>query len=74
VHDGGISPLVLHKGDNGGGGAFFIKNIVRSFMVYQDRIETNLLQQLAHPETSEWFSIISGIGFEVNIVSEQNQA
>jgi len=24
-------------------------------MVYQDRIETNLLQLFAHPETSEWF-------------------
>jgi len=43
-------------------------------MVYQDRIETNLLRLLAHPGTSEWFSIISGIIFEFNIVAEQKQA
>jgi len=43
-------------------------------MAYQDRIETNLLQLFAHPETSEWFSIISGIIFEVNIVAEREQA
>jgi len=40
-------------------------------MVYQDRIERNLLQLFAHPENSEYFSIISGIIFEVNIVAEQ---
>jgi len=39
-------------------------------MVYQDRIETNLLQPFAHPEISERFSIISCIIFEVNIVAE----
>jgi len=43
-------------------------------MVYQDRIETNLLQLFVHPETSEWFFIISGIIFEVNIVADQKQA
>jgi len=43
-------------------------------MVYQDRIETNLLQPPEHPETSEWFSIISAIIFEVNIVAERKQA
>ena len=43
-------------------------------MVCQDWIETNLLQLFAHPDTSEWFSIISGIIFEVNIVAEQKQA
>jgi len=40
-------------------------------MVYQDRIETNLLQLAGH---QEWFSIISGIIFEVNIIAEQKQA
>jgi len=40
-------------------------------MAYQDRIETNLLQLFAHLESSEWFSIISGIIFEVKIVDEQ---
>jgi len=43
-------------------------------MTYQDRIETNLLQLFAHLESSEWFSIISGIIFEVKIVDEQKQA
>jgi len=28
----------------------------------------------AHPETSEWFSIISGVIFEVNVVTERKQA
>jgi len=50
------------------------KSIVDNFMVYQNRIETNLLQLFAHLETSEWFAIISGIIFEVNIVVEQKQA
>jgi len=36
-------------------------------MVYQDCIETNLLQLFAHPENSEWFSIIYVIVFEVNM-------
>jgi len=40
-------------------------------MVYQDRIETNLLQLLAQQENPEWFSIISAIVFEVNIVAER---
>jgi len=43
-------------------------------MVYQDRLEITLLQLLAHPESSEWFSIIFVNIFEVNIVSEQKQA
>jgi len=42
-------------------------------MVYQDRSKTNSLQLFAHPESSEWFSIISGIMFKVNIVAEQKQ-
>jgi len=51
-------------------------------MVYQDRLETNLLQLFAYPENSEWFSIsflllylveiiIHIIIFDVNIVAEQ---
>jgi len=56
VHDGG-------RGD-------FYKSIIGNFMVYHDRIETKLLELFAHPETSEWFSRISGIIFEVDIVSE----
>jgi len=42
-------------------------------MVWQDRIETNLLQLFAQQENSEWFSIISVVIFEVNIVAEQKQ-
>jgi len=43
-------------------------------MVYQNRIETNFLQLFGKLETSEWFSIISGINFEVNNVAEQKHA
>jgi len=43
-------------------------------MVYQDRLETNLLQLFPHPENSELFSIICAIIFEVNIVAAQKQA
>jgi len=43
-------------------------------MIYQDRLATNLLYLFAHPENSEWFSIISAIIFEVDIVAAQKQA
>jgi len=43
-------------------------------MVGQDRTETNLLQVFEQKQTSEWFSIISGIIFEVSIVFEQKNA
>jgi len=36
----------------------FYEDIIGNFMVYQDRTETYLLQLFAHPETSDWFSII----------------
>jgi len=52
----------------------FHKSSIGNLMVYQDRIETNLLQLRAHSETSEWFSIIFGIIYEVNIVAEHKQA
>jgi len=42
-------------------------------MVHQDRFETNLLQLFAQQENSEWFSIMSAINFEVNIVAEQKE-
>jgi len=32
------------------------------------------LQLLAHPSNSEYFSIISAITFEVNVVATQKQA
>jgi len=53
---------------------FLQTSIIRNFMACQDRIETDLLQLFAHAETSEWFSIISGIIFEVSIVAEREQA
>jgi len=43
-------------------------------MIYQKQFEANLLQLFAHPENSEWLSIISVIIFDVKIVSEQKQA
>jgi len=48
--------------------------ITGNIMVYEDRLETNLLQLFTYPENSEQVSIISGIIFEVNIVAEQKQA
>jgi len=42
-------------------------------MVYQDLLETYLLQLFRHSENSKWFSIISVIIFEVNIIDEQKQ-
>jgi len=47
----------------------FYENIVGNFIVYQDHIETNLLQLLAQPETSDWLSIIFGIIFDVQLVT-----
>jgi len=52
----------------------FHNNIISKFLFYKDRLETKLLQRFAHRENSEWFSIISGIIFEFNIVAEQKQA
>jgi len=43
-------------------------------MVYQYRIEINLLQLFTHREISEWFSIISVTIFELNTVAKQKQA
>jgi len=52
----------------------FHNSIIGNFIVYQDRIETDLLKLCAHPENSEWFTVISVILFKVNIVAEQKQA
>ena len=41
----------------------FHKRKIGNFMVYQDRLETNLLQLFAHTSNSEWFSIISAMIF-----------
>ena len=66
---GRISPCPFIRGGTGAEVPFY-KIFIGNFMVYQDRIETNLLQPFAHPEISERFSIISCIIFEVNIVAE----
>jgi len=39
-------------------------------MICQDQFEANLLQLFARTKNSEWFSIISVIRFEVNIVAK----
>jgi len=36
-------------------------------MIYQDRLETNLLQLFTHTQSSEWFNIISVISFDGRI-------
>jgi len=53
---------------------FIIAYHTGNFMVYQDLLETNLLQLFTQPENSEWFSISFGIIFAFNIASEQKQA
>ena len=73
VHDRALTPYPFIRGSPGAE-VPLCKCIIGNVMVYHDRSETNLLQPFAHPETSEWFSIISGIIFEVNIVDEQKQA
>jgi len=72
VHNEGIVPMPFHKGATGAKVPFY-KSIRGNFMVYQDRFETNSLQLFAHPETSEWFSIIYVFIFEANIFAEQKE-
>jgi len=49
-------------------------SIISNFMIYQDRLERNLLQLFANTENSEWFSMISVISLEVNIFTEHENA
>ena len=51
----------------------FHNNIIGNFMVYQDWLETNLLQLFGDAENSERFSVSFVSIFEVNIVDEQKQ-
>jgi len=39
----------------------FHNNTIGNFMIYQSRLETNLLQLFAHSENWEWFSVLSVI-------------
>ena len=52
-------------------GVPFPNRIIVNFLVYQDQLETNLLQLFAHPSNSEWFHTISAIIFEANAVAVQ---
>jgi len=54
----GHFPLNFQKVENGAEAPFH-SSIAGNFMIYRDRLETHLLQLFTHPETSEWFSIIS---------------
>ena len=45
----------LSKGGETGAEAPFHNSIIGNFMVYQDRVEVNLLQLFAHPENTECF-------------------
>jgi len=65
--------LPLEKGATGAEVTFY-KNIIGYFMVFQYRIETNLLQLFAHQQNLEFFSIISVFIFEVNVVAELKEA
>ena len=64
--------LPFRMGSNGADVPFH-KSIIGNFIVYQGRIETDLLKLCAHPENSEWFSVISVVICEVEIVAEQKQ-
>jgi len=70
---GGVVPVTFQKGGNGAEVPRH-NSIIGNFMMCQDRIETNFLQLSAHPENSEWFSLISVIISEANNVAEQKQA
>jgi len=61
------------KGGKRGRRCLFHNSIMGNFTVYQDRFETHLLQLFTQQESSERFSIISAINFEVNVVAEQKQ-
>jgi len=53
-----------------GAEVLFHNRIIGNFIVYQDRLETNLLQLFAHVENSDCFPVIPAIIIlEVNIVA-----
>ena len=66
-YDGAL-PLDLTKKEQRRQWCLFDNNIICNFMVYQERFETKLLQLFAHPESSEWFSIIPIIIFELTSI------
>jgi len=50
VHDRGVSSSSFIRGATGAEVPFY-KSMIGNCMVYHDRIESNLLQIFAHPET-----------------------
>jgi len=52
---GAFSPCPFKRGATGAE-VLFHNRIIGNFMVFEDRLETNLLQLFAHPENSERFS------------------
>jgi len=66
--NGSIASLPFQKGATGAEVPFH-NSTIGNFMVYQGRLDANLLQLFAHPESSQWFSTISVIIFEVDIVA-----
>jgi len=73
VHCGGAAPLLFEREGNGGKGALHT-SIISNFMIYQDQFEAYLFQLFARTKNSEWFSIISVIRFEVNVVAKHVNA
>jgi len=61
-------PLPFEKGATGAQVPLY-HSIISNFMIYQNRLQTILLQLFAHSQNSEWFSMISD-SFKVNIVAE----
>jgi len=68
-NDGALPPDLLIGGTMGAD-LLFQKRITGNLMVYQDRLEAYLLLLFAHPQISEWFSVIYAIIIEVNIVAK----
>jgi len=70
---GALPPILPKKGETEAG-VPCRNNIAGNVMVHPYRIETNLLQLFAHPESSEGFSVIYVIIFEINIAAKQKEA
>jgi len=67
----GALPPALAKWGQWRQWCLFDDNILGNFMVYQEWFETKLLRLFAHPENSEWFSIISVIVFDLTLFLKQ---
>ena len=74
AESGALLPLFFQKGGKRAG-ANFSSQYHRELHGWQDLVRTNLLQLFTHaqPQHSVWFSTLSAIIFEVNMVAEQKQ-